>query len=170
MNKANEETSNAYWTWIQEGHTVTGATMAFGLRDPSLGFLQYRERTPDFLYEELAAILKAVQAFGAESTAQNKDKLATVALDVMGAVFRRSPNDSTTKTQARFTALRAWRTTVARAKMIPPYIIATDAVLLGCASVNPSSKADLATVRGMGAAKIETYGDEILAALRSVQA
>jgi len=62
-----------------------------------------------------------------------------------------------------FAALREWRTGVARDEAMPPYVIAHDATLAAIAEARPRSLAALRRVKGMGPAKLEKYGDEILA-------
>ncbi len=66
-----------------------------------------------------------------------------------------------------FEALRAWRTAKARALATPPYVVAHDATLTAIAEARPRSLAALRRVKGMGPAKIDTYGDEILAVLEA---
>lgn len=61
-----------------------------------------------------------------------------------------------------FAALRIWRTEQARAKGLPPYIIATDAALRAIDAARPADLAQLGAVRGVGANKAATYGAEIL--------
>ncbi len=46
---------------------------------------------------------------------------------------------------------------------MPAYVIAHDATLAAIAEARPRSVAALRRVRGMGPAKLERYGDEILA-------
>jgi DNA helicase-2/ATP-dependent DNA helicase PcrA len=64
-----------------------------------------------------------------------------------------------------FAALKAWRTGVARDEGMPPYVIAHDATLAAIADAGPQSLAALRRVKGMGPAKLEKYGDAILAVL-----
>ncbi len=62
-----------------------------------------------------------------------------------------------------FDALRAWRTEVAREAAMPPYVVAHDATLQAIAEERPRSLAALRRVKGMGGARIDKYGDAILA-------
>ena len=64
--------------------------------------------------------------------------------------------------EARFQALRAWRTTEARAQAVPPYLIFGDATLRDIAADRPRSLAALAGIKGVGASKLERYGDRVL--------
>ncbi len=61
-----------------------------------------------------------------------------------------------------YAALRAWRTARAREDAVPPYVVFHDQTLAAIADVKPPSAAALRRVKGVGPAKIETYGDEIL--------
>ena len=62
-----------------------------------------------------------------------------------------------------FAALRAWRTARAREDAVPPYVVFHDQTLAAIADVKPPSAAALRRVKGVGPAKIEAYGDEVLA-------
>ena len=70
----------------------------------------------------------------------------------------------------RLEALRAWRTEVAREHDLPAYIIFSNATLQELAQRNPSTLGDVATVNGVGAKKLEAYGEELLRVLSSVGA
>jgi superfamily II DNA helicase RecQ len=60
-------------------------------------------------------------------------------------------------------ALRAWRTERARKDGMPPYIVLHDRTLLAIAGAQPSSLVALRQVDGIGPAKLELYGEDILA-------
>ncbi|GAB78154.1 ATP-dependent DNA helicase RecQ [Austwickia chelonae] len=64
-----------------------------------------------------------------------------------------------------FERLRAWRTSVAREKKIAPYMVFSDATLVGIVDARPTTSADLAAVNGIGAKKLADYGEEVLAVL-----
>ena len=67
--------------------------------------------------------------------------------------------------QARYDALRAWRTEVAREHNLPSYIIFGNATLAELARRAPADLAALAEVSGVGVKKLEAYGSEILRVL-----
>ena len=69
--------------------------------------------------------------------------------------------------QARFAALKAWRAEVARAHNLPAYVIFHDATLAAIAALAPRSLADLQGISGLGAKKLEAYGDEVLRVVSS---
>ncbi|HMN19958.1 MAG TPA: RecQ family ATP-dependent DNA helicase [Ottowia sp.] len=68
--------------------------------------------------------------------------------------------------QQRLQALRVWRTEVARTQDLPPYVIFHDAVLAAIARQAPRTPEELLAISGIGAAKLERYGDEVLRLLR----
>ena len=70
--------------------------------------------------------------------------------------------------QARFAALKAWRGEVAREHNLPAFVIFHDATLTAIAERAPSSLADLAGITGIGAAKLDKYGPEVLRVCRNL--
>ena len=70
----------------------------------------------------------------------------------------------------RFEALRAWRTSVAKEKQIPPYMVFSDATLVGIVETAPQSVQQLGTVSGVGAKKLTEYGEDVLEALSGAAA
>jgi ATP-dependent DNA helicase RecQ len=64
--------------------------------------------------------------------------------------------------QARFAALKAWRAEVARSHNLPAYVIFHDATLAAIAAAAPASVRDLEGISGIGARKLEAYGDAVL--------
>ncbi len=68
-----------------------------------------------------------------------------------------------------FAALKEWRTAQARVEAVPPYIVFHDQTLAAIADVKPPSAAALRRVKGIGPAKVEAYGDEILELVRRLR-
>jgi ATP-dependent DNA helicase RecQ len=68
----------------------------------------------------------------------------------------------TAEAEALFGRLRAWRTSVAKELGMPPYVIFHDATLRLIAASPPSTLAELAGVNGVGATKLDKYGQAIL--------
>jgi ATP-dependent DNA helicase UvrD/PcrA len=62
-------------------------------------------------------------------------------------------------------ALREWRLARARADEVPAYVVFNDRTLAELASRTPRTLAELAAVPGIGPAKLERYGSELLARL-----
>jgi DNA helicase-2/ATP-dependent DNA helicase PcrA len=71
--------------------------------------------------------------------------------------------------EAALAALRRWRTETARRDKVPAYVVFSDAHLEGIASARPSTLRELVRCKGIGPAKLEKYGDDVLAVLESVQ-
>jgi ATP-dependent DNA helicase RecQ len=65
--------------------------------------------------------------------------------------------------EALFQILRQWRSDTAKEQGVPAYVILHDKTLRELAEVRPVSRGLLATIIGMGSAKIEHYGAELLA-------
>jgi DNA helicase-2/ATP-dependent DNA helicase PcrA len=64
-----------------------------------------------------------------------------------------------------FESLRAWRLERARADEVPPYVVFHDSTLAEIAARRPGSLGELAQISGVGPAKLERYGSDVLAAL-----
>jgi ATP-dependent DNA helicase UvrD/PcrA len=64
-----------------------------------------------------------------------------------------------------FEALKAWRLTRARADDVPAYLVFHNSTLEEIAARRPRSLVELAAVPGVGRAKLERYGEGMLAAL-----
>ncbi len=65
-----------------------------------------------------------------------------------------------------FEALRQWRAAEAKLQGVPPYVIFHDSVLREVAAVRPTTLAQLGELRGVGASKLDRYGDAVLRAVR----
>jgi ATP-dependent DNA helicase RecQ len=66
-----------------------------------------------------------------------------------------------------FDALRETRRALAAEAGVPAYVVFHDSTLREIAAARPASLADLALVNGVGRAKLERYGDAVLAAVAS---
>ena len=76
-----------------------------------------------------------------------------------------SPADLPARAAAAFNALRSWRLEQARQQGVPPYVVFHDRTLIEIARCKPTSEAELATLSGVGRAKLERYGANLLALL-----
>lgn len=70
--------------------------------------------------------------------------------------------------QAGWEALRACRKELAEQQGVPPYVIFHDATLFDMLERRPGTLSDLAEVNGVGAAKLEKYGEIFLEALANL--
>jgi superfamily II DNA helicase RecQ len=64
-----------------------------------------------------------------------------------------------------YETLKQWRLKTARAEEKPAYVIFHNATLAEIVRREPRSRDELAAVPGVGPAKLERYGDEVLAVL-----
>src|SRR5476651_2482794 len=64
--------------------------------------------------------------------------------------------------KARWERLRAWRASMAKSDGVPAYVIFHDATLAEIARNEPDSIEDLSQIPGIGARKLERFGDELL--------
>ena len=64
-----------------------------------------------------------------------------------------------------FERLRAWRLERAQHDSVPAYVVFTDATLEAVAERGPSTLAELSTINGVGAVKLDRYGADLLALL-----
>jgi ATP-dependent DNA helicase RecQ len=66
----------------------------------------------------------------------------------------------------RYINLKAWRSEVAKEHNLPAYVIFHDATLALIASADPQNLPDLNGISGIGAKKLEAYGQEVLQVCR----
>ena len=69
---------------------------------------------------------------------------------------------------AVFERLRAWRAATAKEAGVPAYVVFHDATLRDIAVLRPTTSDELGTVSGVGAAKLEKFGDGVLEAVTPV--
>jgi ATP-dependent DNA helicase RecQ len=65
------------------------------------------------------------------------------------------------------TLLRSWRLERSQEDAVPAYVVLHDSTLRELAAARPSTKAELAGIKGFGPVKVERYGDDLLAVLAS---
>ena len=59
--------------------------------------------------------------------------------------------------------LKAWRRETAAVNSVPAYVVMSDKTLLAIAAGRPRNERELILIPGIGPAKLEAYGDEVLA-------
>jgi ATP-dependent DNA helicase RecQ len=64
-----------------------------------------------------------------------------------------------------YEALRLWRLAEAKGQGIPPYVIFHDSVLRDIAAMRPANLDELASIKGVGASKLDRYGKLVLGVL-----
>jgi ATP-dependent DNA helicase RecQ len=62
----------------------------------------------------------------------------------------------------RYAALKAWRAEVAKEHNLPAYVIFHDATLAAIAERHPQTLDELQGISGLGAKKLEAYGEAVL--------
>src|SRR3954462_7284206 len=67
-------------------------------------------------------------------------------------------------------ALKAWRSEIARSRGVPAYVVLHDSTIDGIASTRPATLSELRGIAGIGDKKLEHYGDELIALVRSAGA
>lgn len=69
--------------------------------------------------------------------------------------------------QELWDALRALRTQLAKQQGVPPYVVFHDATLLAMLRAMPANEDELATISGVGEAKLKRYGSDFLAVINA---
>jgi DNA helicase-2/ATP-dependent DNA helicase PcrA len=69
--------------------------------------------------------------------------------------------------EALYQRLRQWRSTTAEQAKVPAYVVFTDATLVAIAEKVPLDEAALARIAGVGRAKLDAYGRQVLDILAS---
>ena len=91
---------------------------------------------------------------------------APLALDVKGpskkARKTASAAELSPEAMPLFDALKSWRTDRARSLGLPPYTVAHDKLLVAVSTLRPATEDELSQISGIGPAKLEKYGAELL--------
>ena len=80
-------------------------------------------------------------------------------------VKARPPKTSATPDAPVFEALREWRLDRAKADAVPAYVVFGNATLTAIAEAMPETLGELAAISGVGPAKLERYGSDVLGVL-----
>ena len=81
----------------------------------------------------------------------------------------RSRKDDYDYDEVLFAKLRTLRKTIADKQGVPPYVVFNDASLAEMAEQQPQTPFELLKVNGVGERKLEKFGDDFLAIIRSYQ-
>ncbi len=88
------------------------------------------------------------------SSGQNRQRTSTPApSEAIADDIQESPLD-----EALWSVLRTWRKAESTSRGIPPFMVASNAVLKALARARPTTSADLLKVKGVGPAMVERYG------------
>ena len=128
----------------------------------AFGALKLTDSARGVLKGETGVMLRE-QAPGTRTRAtRTKSRRGDIAPGVAGQSGAASP--------ALVSALRAWRSEVARKRGVPAYVVLHDATIDGIAASRPATLGELRNIPGIGDKKLEHYGDELIALVRSIQA
>ena len=94
-----------------------------------------------------------------------RSKRAAAGSGAGAAAGRPAAAELSPEAEGVFERLRAWRTSVAKELGMPPYVIFHDSTLRLIAASPPSTLDELRQVNGVGATKLDKYGQAILAVL-----
>ena len=83
------------------------------------------------------------------------------------ATVRQSAYSDNTAASPLFEALKQWRKEKAAVEGVPPFMLFFDATLREIANVQPQTADQLLGVKGIGSAKADKYGDELLSIIHS---
>jgi ATP-dependent DNA helicase RecQ len=89
---------------------------------------------------------------------QKKDRAASFGSSRQSLPIADGPYD-----RQLFETLRAWRRAEAQERGVPPYVIFSDRTLRELARLRPSTRYELRGIYGIGDAKLEAFGDAVLA-------
>jgi ATP-dependent DNA helicase RecQ len=129
--------------------------------DGEYGTLGLTASSREVLRGDVTLLLREAIAAPARARASRKRKSGVGE----GAAGKPPPRPLDTAGLERFAALKAWRAEVARAHNLPAYVVFHDATLAEMADAWPASLDDLAGISGVGAKKLEAYGEDILRVL-----
>ena len=129
-------------------------------RSPHFGVLAAASQAELKRWIQLLEVAGALQAFESDDGFRLLRAVPGAELPRIGVAAAAGPAD-----EGLFERLRAWRLERARADEVPAFVVLHDATLRELASAKPTSELDLAAVKGFGPAKLERYGDDVLAVI-----
>jgi ATP-dependent DNA helicase RecQ len=150
------EVSEAQWRGVLRQLIALGHLRAEG----EYGTLALTPSAREVLRGEVELLLRVP----AEPTPRSKAG-ARGGRGARGAADRPPPLPLDDTGLALFAQLKAWRAEVAREHGLPAYVIFHDATLAEMSRERPGSLDDLAGISGVGAKKLQAYGQEILRVL-----
>ena len=100
-----------------------------------------------------------------EATVHFQDDPVAKTTRALKAEVKGKPTLDNEEDEQLFQQLRALRLQLAKAQNVPPYVIFHDTTLLALAKHRPTTLQDMGRIPGIGAAKLERYGDVFLKAV-----
>ncbi|MCD4525941.1 DNA helicase RecQ [Nocardioides sp. cx-173] len=108
------------------------------------------------LTEESHAVLRGERAVSLRTETRAPSRRRAAKSKVAGAVPLDTPGEEL------FERLRAWRAATAKDAGLPAYVVFHDATLRSVAAMTPASLDELATISGIGAGKLDKWGEQLL--------
>ncbi len=106
--------------------------------------------------------LRAKSARASSSLSSIGEKTTKTHHEKVIKVLGPASDEITNYDEALFEKLRKWRYGVAKKKTIPPYAVLNDKTLKSICSVLPKNEKELLDISGIGPAKLEQYGKDML--------
>ena len=156
-------TSEAQWRTVFRQLVALGHLASVG----EYGTLELTASSREVLRGEVTLLLREPSEAPARSRSGRKrgGTAGGAKTGGAGAAGKPPPRPLDAEGLERFAALKSWRAQVARAHNLPAYVVFHDATLAEMAEVHPASLDELAGISGVGAKKLDAYGDDILRVL-----
>jgi ATP-dependent DNA helicase RecQ len=119
------------------------------------------------LTESARGVLKGESEVWLREAAQGSRNRAIRAKSRRGDLAPPTAGQGGAAHSALHTALRSWRSEIARQRGVPAYVVLHDSTIDSIASVRPATLAELRNISGIGDKKLEHYGNELLALVRA---
>src|SRR5918994_1672619 len=129
-------------------------------RSPHFGLLAAARQADVKRWIQLLEIGGALESFESEDGFRLLRAVPGAQLPRIGLPAGAGPAD-----EGLFERLRVWRLERAREDEVPAYVVLHDATLRELATAKPGNARDLAAVKGFGPAKLERYGEDVLAVI-----
>jgi ATP-dependent DNA helicase RecQ len=127
----------------------------------AFGALKLTESARGVLKGETEVMLREESPTSRNRSSRTKSRRGDLAPRPAGAV---KPADA-----ALVSALRAWRSEVARQHNLPAYVVLHDSTIDGIAAVRPQTLPELRGIAGIGDKKLEHYGAALIALVRAAE-
>jgi len=125
----------------------------------AFGALRLTDTARGVLKGETEVMLREEVAGARVRATRTKSRRGDVAPQIAGQAKAGNP--------ALVSALRAWRSEVARTRGVPAYVVLHDATIDGIAASRPTTQDQLRGIPGIGDKKLEHYGDELIALVKA---
>src|SRR5450631_302139 len=127
----------------------------------AFGALKLTETARGVLKGETEVMLREETAGSRIRTSRTKSRRGDLAPQPAGQTGTGNP--------ALLGALRTWRSEVARKRSVPAYVVLHDSTIDGIAASRPATLEQLRGIPGIGDKKLEHYGDELLALVKTAE-